>query len=288
MIIHNVNAIYKTEYKVLNVSNINTFTNSSNISTIPSSILYNRTYRSETGKIMNVLLLLFLLFGSCVVSFGRKIENFIAVIPPSNVHLNNVHLNNVHLNIVHLNNVHLNNNNNNIDNIIKKNFNKCLHKLSSDTKIFLSFANGLITGIGGYNNTWKPLKENWGLYWFRSNLWLAYGLNKRIYDSNYIDVDLHILGINFLAFLESIIILCIHITINQEMFSSENFLNQAQKTWQEKIVIIITNFCTLLGIGMYQFLDVEIKVFKYWSISLNLCVPYSLFTGRLKLYQLNI
>ena len=101
-------------------------------------------------------------------------------------------------------------------------------------------------------------------------------------------MDLHILGINFLAFLESIIILCIHITINQEMFSSENFLNQAQKTWQEKIVIIITNFCTLLGIGMYQFLDVEIKVFKYWSISLNLCVPYSLFTGRLKLYQLNI
>ena len=267
-----------------NVSNLNTFTNSSNISTISSSILYNRTYRSETGKIMNVLLLLFLVFGSCVVSFGRKIENFIAVIPPSNVHLNNVHLNNVHLNNVHLNN----NNNNNIDNIIKKNFNKCLHKLSSDTKIFLSFANGLITGIGGYNNTWKPLKENWGLYWYRSNPWLAYGLNKRIYDSNYIDVDLHILGINFLAFLESIIILSIHITINKEMLSSETFLNQAQKTWQEKIVIIITNFCTLLGIGMYQFLDVEIKVFKYWSISLNLCVPYSLFTGRLKLYQLNI
>ena len=70
MIIHNINAIYKTEYKVLNVSNLNTFTNSSNISTIPSSILYNRTHRSKTGKIMNVLLLLFLVFGSCVVSFG--------------------------------------------------------------------------------------------------------------------------------------------------------------------------------------------------------------------------
>ena len=77
MIIHNINAIYKTEYKVLNVSNLNTFTNSSNISTISSSILYNRTHRSETGKIMNVLLvLLFLVFGSCVVSFGmEKIEN---------------------------------------------------------------------------------------------------------------------------------------------------------------------------------------------------------------------
>ena len=58
-----------------NGSNLNTFTNSSNISTIPSSILYNRTHRSETGKIMNVLLLLFLLFGSSVVSFGMEKGN---------------------------------------------------------------------------------------------------------------------------------------------------------------------------------------------------------------------
>ena len=55
-----------------NGSSINTFTNSSNISTIPSSILYNRTHRSANGKIMNVLLLLFLVFGSCVVSFGSE------------------------------------------------------------------------------------------------------------------------------------------------------------------------------------------------------------------------
>jgi len=58
-----------------NGSSLNTFTNSSNISTIPSSILYNRMYRSETGKIMNVLLLLFLVFGSCVVSFGMETGN---------------------------------------------------------------------------------------------------------------------------------------------------------------------------------------------------------------------
>ena len=98
MIIHNINAIYKTEYKVLNGSNLNTFTNSSNISTIPSSILYNRTYRSGTGKIMNVLLLLFLVFGSCVVSFGmdeQKIEmndmneNQFPVYNPSN-YANNI------------------------------------------------------------------------------------------------------------------------------------------------------------------------------------------------------
>ena len=65
----------KQQYKVLNGSNLNTFTNSSNINTIPSSILYNRTYRSANGKIMNVLLLLFLVFGSCVVSFGMDGEN---------------------------------------------------------------------------------------------------------------------------------------------------------------------------------------------------------------------
>jgi len=54
-----------------NDSNLNTFTNSGNISTIPSSILYNRTHRSGTGKIMNVLLVLFLVFWSCSgVSFG--------------------------------------------------------------------------------------------------------------------------------------------------------------------------------------------------------------------------
>ena len=58
-----------------NGSNLNTFTNSSNISTIQSSILYNSTNRSANGKIMNVLLLLFLVFGSCVVSFGMKKNN---------------------------------------------------------------------------------------------------------------------------------------------------------------------------------------------------------------------
>ena len=57
-----------------NGSSLNTFTNSSNISTIPSSILYNSTHRSETCKIMNVLLLLFLVFGSCGVSFGSDDE----------------------------------------------------------------------------------------------------------------------------------------------------------------------------------------------------------------------
>ena len=72
--------------------------------------------------------------------------------------------------------------------------------------LLLGFVSGLITGIGGYNNKWKPLNENWGLYLYRSNLWWAYGLNKRIYNGKYIDVDLHILGLNFLSLLGAIMI----------------------------------------------------------------------------------
>ena len=227
------------------VTNCNSLNNS-----VVSSPTVNSIRRNSFYKLTNVLLLLFLVFGSCVVSFGmEKIEN----------KLNSNHQSNVH-------------NNNNTD-IINKNMKKCYNQTNFGEALLLSFANGLITGIGGYNNTWKPLKENWGLYWYRSNPWLAYGLNKRIYDSNYIDVDLHILGINFLAFLEAIIIQGIHNEINQAM-SSKDFLNQSQqKTWQEKIAIIITNFCYLLGgINIFQILDFEIKVFKYWSISLNFTV----------------
>ena len=95
-------------------------------------------------------------------------------------------------------------------------------------------------------------------------------------------MDLHILGINFLAFLGSIIIRGIHNEINPAM-SSEDFLKQPQKTWQEKIAIIITNFCGLLVINTLQILDFEIKVFKYWSISLNFTVVVlSLFAKLLK------
>ena len=124
-----------------NGSNLNTFTNSSNISTIPSSILYNRTYRSATGKIMNVLFLLFLVFGSCVVSFGMEDEN----INDENKGNSSNHQSNIHPN------------NNNTD-IINTNIEKCNKQLSSGEDLLLYFANGLITGIGGYNNTWKPLK----------------------------------------------------------------------------------------------------------------------------------
>ena len=221
--------------------------NSLNIGVVPSPTV-NSIRRNSFYKLTNVLLLLFLVFGSCVVSFGMNDEKNDQYSSQTNDY-SSFH-------------------NNNGTNIIDKNIKKCNNKLSFGEDLLLSFATGLITGIGGYNNKWKPLNENWGLHWFR-NPWLAYGLNKRIYDSNYIDVDLHILGINFLSFLEAIIIQRIHNAINPAM-SYKNFLKQFKTTWQEKIAIIITNFCNFLLIGTLQFLDVEIKVFKYWSISLNL------------------
>ena len=227
-------------------------------SSVVSSTIVNSIRRNSFYKLTNVLLLLFLVFGSCVVNFGMEWQN------DENKEKYKGDSN-------HQSNVHSNNNNN--TDIINKNMKQCNKQTGFGEDLLLYFANGLITGIGGYNNTWKPLKENWGLYWYRSNPWLAYGLNKHIYDSNYIDVDLHILGINFLSFLEATIIQGIHNEINPAI-SSNDFLKQSQKkTWKEEIAIIITNFCYFLcDINTLQFLDFEIKVFKYWSISLNFTV----------------
>ena len=211
-----------------NGSSINTFTNSSNISTISSSILYNRTHRSETGKIMNVLLLLFFVFGSCVVSFGME-----------NVNEN---------------------------------------KPSVCKALLLSFAPGLITGIGGYDNTWRPLNENRGLYWYRHNIYsisiidnllekfLSFcdkipifgkfnrigwsfvrgGVNYHIpfkFPFTNFDMDLHIFGLNFLA----------------------NF--------EDGLLAFIDIFNGFISYHIFQVLDLEIKVAKYYSISINMIFP---------------
>ena len=245
-----------------NVSNLNTFTNSSNISTIPSSILYNRTYRSETGKIMNVLLLLFLVFGSCVVSFGMENGN------------ENKENENKENEIKDLKKIENKDNDEiNLIGVTLKNRHKtlndikdCIDYLSGLYLLLLGFYPCLITGIGGYNNTWKPLKENWGLYWYRSNLWLAYGLNKRIYDSNYIDVDLHILGINFLSFLEAIFILIVLCK------TPDTYNTIDDNDYKIRNNFTIYSLFYLFLCNTFQILDFEIKVFKYWSISLNLSV----------------
>ena len=128
---------------------------------------------------------------------------------------------------------------------------------------------GLITGIGGYNNKWKPLKENWGLYWYRSNPWLVYGLNKRIYENKYIDVDLHILGFNFLLI---ILIPTIYYAIK---LSAIEEINQDKCGGIPEIndnYWYIVYFMSLFSSHIFQILDFEIKVFKYWSISMNFTV----------------
>jgi magnesium-transporting ATPase (P-type) len=201
-------------------------------SSVVSSPIVNSIRRNSFYKLTNVLLLLFfLLFGSSVVSFGSDTakEN---------------------------------------DNEEKKENKQDENKSSFGKYLLLYFAPGLITGIGGYDNKWKPLNENWGLHWFRSNLWLAYGLNKHIYDSNYIDVDLHIFGINFLSFLENIIIKyaikCDYIAIVNKY---DVGIPKANDNY-----FYIGYFMWLFVVHIFQILDFEIKVFKYWSISLNFTV----------------
>ena len=139
-------------------------------------------------------------------------------------------------------------------------------KPANALRYILLFAPGLITGIGGYDNKWEPLK--WGLYLFRSNLWLAYGLNKHICDSNYIDVDLHILGINFLSFLENIII---KYAIKCDYIAIVNKYDVGIPKANDNYFYIVY-FMWLFVVHTFQFLDFEIKVFKYWSISLNFTV----------------
>jgi len=112
-----------------------------------------------------------------------------------------------------------------------------------------------ITGIGGYNNTWKKLSGKF--YLCRSNFWLAYGLNYNIVSDlkipfiNYnIDLDLHIFGFNVIAFIEACLLFC---TICNQDVNSENAV-----------------FVTATALNTLQFLDLEIKVCKYYSISLNI------------------
>ena len=112
-----------------------------------------------------------------------------------------------------------------------------------------------ITSIGGYDNTWKKLF--WRFSIFRSNFWLAYGLNYNIVSDlkipfiNYnIDLDLHLLGVNVIAAIEAKLLF---VTICNQDENSENY---------------VFDFRTALN--TWQFLDLEIKVCKYYSISLNI------------------
>ena len=233
-------------------------------SSVVSSPTVNNIRRNSFYKLTNVLLLLFLVFGSCVVSFGMENVN-------ENLKKNEIKdlkknenkdlkkIENKDNDEINLIGVTLKNR----ANTLKDLKNSYIAQLSPGIALLLSFAPGLITGIGGYNNTWKPLKENWGLYWYRSNPWLAYGLNKRIYDSNYIDVDLHILGINFLFLLGTIMMVW-------HKAATDNTIGDNDYKIRDNFYIYVYIF--LFFYHTFQILDFEIKVFKYWSISLNLSV----------------
>jgi hypothetical protein len=197
-------------------------------SSVASSPIVNSIRRNSFYKLTHVLLLLFLVFGSCVVNFGME-----------NVNEN---------------------------------------KPSVCKALLLAFAPGLITGIGGYDNTWRPLNENRGLYWYRHNIYsisiidnllekfLSFcdkipifgklnrigwsfvrgGVNYHIpfkFPFTNFDMDLHIFGINFLA----------------------NF--------EDGLLAFIDIFNGFISYHIFQVLDLEIKVAKYYSISINMIFP---------------
>ena len=136
------------------------------------------------------------------------------------------------------------------------------HKKSSSSSLFENIkyfspviVPYFITSIGGYNNTWKKLF--WRFSIFRSNFWLAYGLNYNIVSDlkipfiNYnIDLDLHIFGFNVIALIEAKLLF--------------NIICNPNEKSRKKVFVFWTAGNTL------QVLDLEIKVCKYYSISLNI------------------
>ena len=227
---------------LVNINNCNSL----DISVV-SSPTVNSIRRNSFYKLTNVLLLLFLVFGSSVVSFGMNVNEEKKEEKKENENENELN-----------------------DDQQDKN------KPSVCKNLLLAFAPGLITGIGGYDNTWKPLK--WGLYWYRHNIYsisiidnileklLSFGdkipifgtLNRLFWPFlmggvNYhvpfkfpftnFDMDLHIFGFNHLATFENVLLAFVGISTSR------------------------------ISYHKLQFFDLEIKVAKYYSISINMIYP---------------
>ena len=248
-------------------------------SSVVSSPTVNNIRRNSFYKLTNVLLLLFLVFGSCVVSFGMENVN-------ENLKKNEIKdlkknenkdlkkIENKDNDEINLIGVTLKNR----ANTLKDLKNSYIAQLSPGIALLLSFAPGLITGIGGYDNTWRPLNENRGLYWYRHNIYsisiidnllekfLSFcdkipifgkfnrigwsfvrgGVNYHIpfkFPFTNFDMDLHIFGLNFLA----------------------NF--------EDGLLAFIDIFNGFISYHIFQVLDLEIKVAKYYSISINMIFP---------------
>jgi hypothetical protein len=130
---------------------------------------------------------------------------------------------------------------------------KICGKLLKGDKLVGLFINVFVSGLGGYNNTWKPILNSERWYFYRNEFLnhIALGINYRIYSqfnipyvNHKVDVDLHIIGFNIL-------------TINMCYILMMVLFREVGKSWK-----IATKY--------FQFFDLEIAVCKYYSISLNI------------------
>ena len=130
---------------------------------------------------------------------------------------------------------------------------KICGKLLKGDKLVGLFINVFVSGLGGYNNTWKPILNSERWYFYRNEFLnhIALGINYRIYSqfnipyvNHKVDVDLHIIGFNILTITMCYILMMV-------------LFREVGKSWK-----IATKY--------FQFFDLEIAVCKYYSISLNI------------------
>ena len=233
-----------------NGSNLNTFTNSSNISTIPSSILYNRTNRSKTGKIMNVLL--FLVFGSSVVSFGMKYVKEEIIGGKRKSEGNNV------------------------------NDNYCTSYNSYFYYKLLGFiVSSALSGIGGENILagihGKTL--SWNVY--RSNIFTSFCINAQITLPMPLpligrNLNIHVVGVNFLSLILGTLIakfLCDNDSLYNEKYGIIGFCIRSCANGIRYGVTKTPKHVCFAGSILFdtiQFLSLSIPVMRYYSINVNI------------------
>ena len=132
--------------------------------------------------------------------------------------------------------------------------NKIYERLFKKDQLICFFITVFVSGLGGYNNTWKPICNSERWYVYRNELLknIALGINYRIcpqfnipYVNHKIDIDLHIIGFNSLPMLATI-----------------GFTLMSLFKGTAELLKIAAN--------CFQVFDLEIAVFKYWSISLNI------------------
>ena len=125
-----------------------------------------------------------------------------------------------------------------------------------------------ITGIGGYHNTWKPLEKSSTLYWYRSNLYLNYGLNWRThFPFTNCDMNIHIFGFNGLAalvYVAGCLVCC-------EVIGDKWLDDEVRAYYVPNLIakILINGIYIFCCGNVLQLCVWEIKVNEYYSISVN-------------------